>query len=648
MKTQAVWNDSPQVERWMAWVIACLVLLSGLVSPDDADAQDSKTVYRSPVALAVSPDGKRVYVSDRTGNRLTVVDAVSHKRLSDIAVGEQPRGLCVSPDGKTIYLAERMSGTVAVIDAAGQKVRERIPVGHRPVAVSLAAGKSKLYVAIEDTNRVAVIDLKASPVQVAEQIETIREPCSLAVTSDERHVVVANLLPDGANTDPTLSAMITIIGTDKMKAEHVKLPPGSTCVQAVCVSPDGKQAYAVHSLGRFTLPITQLERGWVNTTALSIIDVAGHRLIATMLLDSLTQGAPDPYGIVASPDGRRVYITHAGPHEVSVVETGLIAELLAGKVPEKLASLKDGNLPNIWVRIQKDPSQITDLQNDLTALYIADAIKRLSSGGKGPRGLAVTPDGKQLFVGNFYSGNVAIVDTEAWRSLGTINLGPQPEADAIRRGELVFHDATKAFQRWYSCSTCHPNTGRVDGLSWDFLRDGIGNPKDTINLVYVGETEPLNRRGTRATAAECARTGLETGHMIVPTQKDVDDLLAFLLSLRPEPSPLLEPDGKLSASAIRGKQIFEGKADCLRCHPGPYYTDKKMHDVGTFSAPDPDGRYDTPSLIEAYRTAPYLHDGRARTIEEIFTRFDPKDLHGKARQLTPKELEDLTTYILSL
>jgi YVTN family beta-propeller protein len=132
------------------------------------------------------------------------------------------------------------------------------------------------------------------------------------------------------------------------------------------------------------------------------------------------------------------------------------------------------------------------LANDLTALYIAGAIRRTPTGGIGPRGLALSPDGQKLFVANYLSGNVGILDANEAKLLGTISLGPQPPPDAVRRGEIYFHDAMRCFQHWHSCATCHPD-GRVDALPWDFLRDGIGNGKDVISLVGVQETSPHNR-----------------------------------------------------------------------------------------------------------------------------------------------------------
>ena len=133
--------------------------------------------------------------------------------------------------------------------------------------------------------------------------------------------------------------------------------------------------------------------------------------------------------------------------------------------------------------------------------------------------------------------------------------------------------------------------------------------------------------------------------MMPPAESEVDDLLAYVKSLRPEPNPNLL---QFAPAAKRGKVIFEGKGNCSRCHPKPWFTDNKTYDVGTASKGDPDGKYDTPSLIEAYRTAPYLHDGRAATIKDALTKFDPKGLHGNLKALTPKEIEDLIAYVLSL
>jgi hypothetical protein len=188
----------------------------------------------------------------------------------------------------------------------------------------------------------------------------------------------------------------------------------------------------------------------------------------------------------------------------------------------------------------------------------------------------------------------------------------------------------------------------VDGLRWDFLRDGIGNPKTTKNLVMSAQTPPMNWLATRKDVAVCAQTGLVNGHMIVPAPVTVEDLLAYLVSLKPEPSPHLTPDGKLTEAASRGKALFEDKANCAECHPGPMFTDLQRHDVGVHTPNEPGTQYDTPSLVEVGRNAPYLHDGRAATLKDVLTTHNPDDLHGNVQDLTPAELDDLLAYLLSL
>ncbi len=622
-----------------------------LMAQNQTEPVSDSSVYRSPLSVAISPDNQSIYVTDCTAGNLVIFGTADVPRRTEVSLRGKPLGMALTPDGRQLYVAERGAGSVAVIDTAQREISSRIAVGKWPTAVAVAAKTKRLYVCNQDDHSVSVVDLKEQPPKPIKKISVVREPSVAAITPDERHVVIANLLANGRGTDPDLAAEVSIVDTASLtQSAKVKLPIGSTMVRGLCLSPDGRWAYVVHGLGRFNLPITQLERGWVNTYAISIIDIDRGTRLATVLLDDLTQGAADPHSVVCSKDGSRLWISHAGVHEVSIVEIGLLHQLLDGKVPAELASLKDGTQANIWVRIQQDPNVIPELENHLTALYIAGAIRRVPSGGIGPRGLALSADDKTLFVANYYSGSVVMLDANSGKQQGELTLGSQPQIDSVRRGEIIFHDATLSFQRWHSCASCHANEGRVDGLRWDFLNDGIGNPKDTISLVFFHQTEPMNRRATGDSARECVKGGLEGTNMLVSKKQDVDDLFDYMSSLRPERSPHLTATGELTEAATRGKILFEGKANCKSCHPAPYFTDKQMHNVGVLSDhyKEKDSRFDTPSLIEVFRTAPYLHDGRALTIKEIFTKHDAEGKHGKAKQLTEQELNDLAKYLQSL
>ena len=600
--------------------------------------------YRSPLAVTVSPNGRTLYVSDHTAGCVTHLDATSGTILGETALFAQPQGIALSADGKTLYVAERKAHTIARIDTAHRNVVGRIPIGAWPGALVLAEKAGRAYVCNRGDHSVSVVELATG--SRLHEIKVGREPAFAAITSDESRIVVANFLPDGAGTDADLAADLSILDTQAMREiARVKLPPGSTALAGVWASPDGMWAYAVHALGRFQFPITKLEEGWVHAFALSIFDLRRNKRLATVLLDSLTLGAADPWAVLGSSDGNTVWVSHRGAHEISILNISLLHELLSGKVPQEIADRKEGGRDNIWVRIQKDKGQIDQLGSDLSALPLAGVIRRTYSGGQGPMGLALSPDGRRLYVANYYSGSIAVLNAFQGDILSVFPIGKQPPADAIRRGEIYFHDATRCYQHWHSCATCHLDGGRVDGLPWDFPRDGIDNAKDVISLVNLLHTEPYNRLATRATARFCMESGVMVSHQVTPAPKEVEDLLAYVGSLTAEGNPNLPT---FIDAAKRGKVLFDGKAECSRCHSGPYFTDQKAHDVGILSPNEPGARYDTPSLIEVYRTAPYFHDGRAVTVRDALTTHDSNGRHGNLRALTPIELDDLIAYVLSL
>lgn len=112
----------------------------------------------------------------------------------------------------------------------------------------------------------------------------------------------------------------------------------------------------------------------------------------------------------------------------------------------------------------------------------------------------------------------------------------------------------------------------------------------------------------------------------------------------PYRSPLdlaFSPDGGLLA-------VSDRTAGCARCHPRPLLTDLQVRDVGTKDQLDHTPSFDTPTLVELWRTGPYLHHGKARTLREVFTKFNRQDRHGKTSHLSKDELDALVAYLLSL
>ena len=134
-----------------------------------------------------------------------------------------------------------------------------------------------------------------------------------------------------------------------------------------------------------------------------------------------------------------------------------------------------------------------------------------------------------MAVASYYCGAVLLLDPDRCRVTKTISLGAQPQPDAARRGEFVFHDGRHCFQHWLSCSTCHPD-GRADGMNWDLVNDGIGNPKNARSLLWSHKTPPVMSLGVRESMEEAAEKGFQ---FIQFREIDPGDLKAVQAYLRP-------------------------------------------------------------------------------------------------------------------
>lgn len=121
----------------------------------------------------------------------------------------------------------------------------------------------------------------------------------------------------------------------------------------------------------------------------------------------------------------------------------------------------------------------------------------------------------------------------------------------------------------------------MDGLNWDLLNDGLGNPKNTRSLLLAHKTPPAMSLGVRETAEIAVRSGIRHIQFTLQPPEVADAIDEYLKSLNPIPSPHLA-HGRLSPAARRGQQLFRSKETlCAQCHPPPLFTNLKAYDVGT-------------------------------------------------------------------
>lgn len=588
----------------------------------------AQTDYLSPLALLPDKEGKVLYIAEATAKQVAVFDIGSGKVVRTIPLEDQPSGLALSPDGQCLYVTVASpNGSVFIIDLKVGKVIGGIRVGHTPTAPVVSPDGKTLYVCNQFNNDISVIDLVAQ--KEVSRVGVLREPLAAALTPDGKQLFVANHLPAGRADADYVAAEVSVIDTAERKVvSNIQLHNGSTGLRDICISPDGKHAYVTQILSRYPLPTTQLDRGWMNTNALAVLDVANCRVVNTVLLDNVDVGAANPWGVACTADGRHICVTHAGTHEVSVIDRT--------KLHEKIAGAAAGQ------QVSAVSSAAEDVPNDLA--FLVDIRERIKLTGKGPRSLAVI--GTKVYAAEYFTDTIGLVDISQSRPKPqSLPLGEKRPLTALCKGELNFHDADLCFQKWQSCSSCHPGA-RVDALNWDLLNDGIGNPKNTKSMLLAHKTPPAMVSGVRGDAETAVRAGIKHIQFLVRPEEDAVAIDEYLKSLEPVPSPHLV-NGKLSEEAERGRKVFE-KAGCADCHPAPLYTDMKKHNVGTGKDREEDSEFDTPTLIEVWRTPPYLYDGRAVTVREVLTEFNKDDRHGATSSLTEKELADLIEFVLSL
>ena len=576
--------------------------------------------YLSPLAVVADREGAHLYVAERTAGQVAVVGLEEKRVIRTIALDVPVEALIAAPDGRTVYAAYgEGSGRVAAIDTRDGTVTATLKVGHSPAALAVSPDGTTLYVCDRFRNQVLVVDVVSQ--KIASTLRVAREPVACALTPDGKYLFVANHLPVGGADSDYVSAVVSVIDTVSGEVlQPIVLPNGSTCLRGLCISPDGQHVYVTHALARYHLPTTQLERGWMSTSAITVIDALGRRLVNTVLLDDVDLGAANPWGVSCSPDGRRICVAVAGTHEVQVIDR------------QGLTSKLDG----------LDETEAANVPNQLA--FLVGLKRRLKLEGNGPRGLAVV--GTKVYVAEYFTDTIGMVDTDPAAPGGaeSLALGPKAADSLVRRGERFFNDASLCFQKWQSCATCHPD-GRADGLNWDLLNDGMGNPKQAKSLLLAHETPPAMITGVRARAEVGVRAGMRYIQFAVRPEEDAEALDAYLKAMKPVPSPYLE-DGKPSPAARRGERVFAA-AGCAQCHSGPLFTDQKMHALGLGTGRDRARAFDTPTLVEIWRTAPYMHDGRCASMREVITSDNTDDAHGVTSTLSEQDMTDLEAFILS-
>ena len=562
----------------------------------------------------------KMFVANRAANQLARLSADGKYIEEKVKLHSAVTDLVQTPDGDLWVACEGNMGWLYKLDKERLSVEKKIESGATPSAILYNSKSNSLWVAQRYGNELWEVDATTGEKKAV--VEVGREPVDMISFEDDNLLLVANNLPEMASTEEHVAAQLDVVDVVAHKVQsRILLPNGATDVKSIAKDMTGEYAYVTHLLARYQLPTTQLDRGWMSTNALSIIDLEAKECLTTVLLDTPQKGAANPWEVCVTPDNREIIVAAAGSQEVVVISRqGLHAKLAQAVNGRATPSMGDWN----------------NIPNDAGFLYgIRDFIP---TGGKGVRSVVATED--KIYAANYYTAEITAISRKD-RSKQNTSLGTSLSATAVGRGDMHFHDATLCYQTWQSCATCHPNDGRMDGLNWDLLNDGMGNPKNSKTLLLSHKTAPCMISGIRADAETAVRSGVKyilfSGYNEASVFSDMDE---YLKAQKPIASPYLV-NNKLSPKAAEGKKIYE-HYNCASCHSGAYHTDQKSHRIG--KDVEFEQGWDTPALIEVWRTAPYLFDGRAATMFDVFYEHH----HGIHDDISREDAEALAEYVNSL
>jgi YVTN family beta-propeller protein len=597
-------NSSSRTQIGSGFMTPLLLLALGTAAQGgDGGLYAPVTRIRQPIAIVPVAGGQTVLVANGRSGSISVIDAASRRVVAEHDLGRGLSDLALISGGRRLLALDRLASELLLIEYQGATFRalDRVKVSSDPVRLAVAADGSYCAVASRWSRRLTFVELTRdnlaaarARLTVAREVDLPICPRELAICDDGSKVVVAD----------AFGGRLAVIDSNRQAIDSVRALPAHN-IRGLAFAPDGKTLVIAHQ---------SLDR----SAQASFDDVHWGLLVRNQL---------------------RVVRTDA------LLKSGLDAALLD---ESRLYDLGDVGYA------AGDPSAVVfDLRGNLiVALAGVNEIAIMASPGQGPRrivvgsrpsAMALSADGSVVYVADSLDDSVSIVEIKTGRRPTTISLGPRPEPTAVDRGERLFYSAKISHDGWMSCHSCHTD-GHTNNLSSDTLGDGsFGAPKRIPSLIGVGATGPWTWLGSIERLEDQVKKSIMTTMQgTKPSDSQVADLTAYLGSLSSRSAGVTANPPDHSAAVERGHEVFRAQK-CATCHVPPEYTSPEHYDVGLTDEVG-NREFNPPSLCGISRRDTFLHDGRARSLFEVFQ----KERHPRNIALTPREIADLVAFLKTL
>ena len=473
---------------------------------------------------------------------------------------------------------------------------------------------SKLYATLEFPGQVVQIDPASGSVFASWQVGHL--PRGISISRDGTFLMVTEYLT---------SRLLKVSTTDGSVQQTWDGASTDNLARQVVLSPDDRKAYFTHIRSR-------VSASHGNGSIFPYVSVArldgakaGTRMRVPM--DSLlgARVTANPWDCDVSADGKRLCVVFAGTNDMYVCRV---------------------------------------LGDDYVELEYEKGLKL----GNNPRAVRFAPDGSAVLVYNALDFEIVAYQIPNGNEVARVTVTKNPLSEELLLGKKLFYTALQPMssRNWISCASCHPD-GDADGRTWQ-QPEGLRNTQPLAGLSW---THPVHWSADRDEVQDFEHTiqGLlmqgqgfirtplphALGEPFTGRNKALDSLAAYTNSHKYSLSPFAK--NGLTDAAKRGQDLFfSAQTKCATCHSGPILTDSQprpsadivRHDVGT-GKDDPselmETKYDTPTLLGVYRSAPYLHHGKAETLVDVLTKFNPHDQHGTTSQLTSSQIDDIVEFL---
>ncbi|APZ92096.1 beta-propeller fold lactonase family protein [Fuerstiella marisgermanici] len=567
--------------------------------------------------LSINHDGSLIACSNRDSGTVTVLEADGLAKTFEVEVGLHPEGTVFIGQSGMVACCVYGSDEVVIVDSETGKVSRRVSVFDEPYGIVSSADGRYLYATLEYPGQVIRIDTSTWKVDAEWSVGKMLR--GIALTPDQKSLFVTEYL----------TTRLLQISTDTGKVvDEFTGASTDNIARQVTLHPTRPKAFLPHARSKITAAHGNGSIFPYVGVATFGGDNAGRRVRIPMDTFRGTRVVANPWEVAVSPDGQFLFTVFGGTNDLYVAQ------------------------------IQDDDYQ------ELT--YVATV--RL---GNNPRAVRITPDGNSMLIYNAMDFELVAYSLPDLKVTERAKTTENPLSKELHLGKTLFYTALQPMsgRQWISCSSCHID-GDPDGRTWQ-QPEGL---RQTQSLKGLAWTHPLHWSADRDEVQDFEHTiqgKLMQGKGFV--KGGLPDALADRISGRSEMLDAiavyanshkftLSPHSKsgLSDAAKRGQKIFQSSATkCAECHSGPYYCDSqpgdvasfKRHDVGTGND-DPselmEPAYDTPTLLGIYRSAPYLHHGKAATLKDVLTTQNADDKHGVTSQLSENQIDDLVEFLKAL